>query len=136
MKNKIRLVVYSTLALPPIALGVFAMSLDPGGRVGFFAEFKQNTMNLLTGNFDVASLFSAKRTARRERGRGWAGSSGRNLDPPAIFARLDKDSDGKLAGDEIGQRLRGHLERLDADENGAMTLDEFQLGMQTMYTHF
>ena len=136
MRNKVRLVVYSALALPPIALGIFAMSLDPGGRAGFFTEFKQNTMSMLTGNFDVASMFSEKRTARGEPGGGWAERSGLDRDPATIFARLDKDSDGKLAGDEIGQRLRGHLERLDADENGAMTLDEFQLGMQTMYTHF
>ena len=41
-----------------------------------------------------------------------------------------------VTGDEIGQRMRDHLGRLDADENGVMTLDEFRLGMQTMYSHF
>ena len=46
MKNLKRKYVYAVLALPFIAFGLFAVTLDPITRDGFFSDFKRNTSTL------------------------------------------------------------------------------------------
>jgi Ca2+-binding EF-hand superfamily protein len=56
--------------------------------------------------------------------RGVAGGSRPGFDLEAIFKRLDRNNDGKLIGDEIPAAQRENLMRLDADKDGAVTLEE------------
>jgi polyisoprenoid-binding protein YceI len=57
---------------------------------------------------------------------GGGGGGGRGFDPAAMFARLDGNSDGKLAGEEIPERMRENLANIDSDSNGEVTQEEFQ----------
>ena len=56
--------------------------------------------------------------------RGAAGGGRPGFDLEAIFKRLDRNGDGKLIGDEIPEAQRENLMRLDADKDGAITLEE------------
>lgn len=62
---------------------------------------------------------------RRRRGRG-------GFDPAWIFQRRDANGDGKLSGEEIPDRMRGNLERMDTDGDGAVTLAEFREAFSQM----
>ena len=62
---------------------------------------------------------------RRRRGRG-------GFDPTWIFQRRDANGDGKLSGEEIPERMRGNLGRMDRDGDGAVTLSEFREAMSRM----
>ena len=62
---------------------------------------------------------------RRRRGR-------RGFDPTWIFQRRDANDDGKLSGDEIPERMRGNLGRMDTDGDGAVTLAEFRQAINQM----
>jgi len=65
------------------------------------------------------------------RGGGSRGGGGRGgFDPAAMFAQWDADGDGKLAGEEIPERMRERVDAIDTDKDGAVTLEEFQAGMQ------
>ena len=46
-------------------------------------------------------------------------------DPEAMFAQRDKDSNGKLEGDEIGERMQSRLSEVDTDQDKAISKDEF-----------
>ena len=62
---------------------------------------------------------------RDEQGRGTAG--GRGFDPEAMVARMmeqDKNKDGKLAKDEVSERMQGMIERADRDNDGVASKDE------------
>lgn len=61
----------------------------------------------------------------RRRGRG-------GFDPSWIFERRDANGDGKLSGEEIPERMRGNLGRMDTDGDGAVTLAEFREAMNQM----
>jgi hypothetical protein len=65
------------------------------------------------------SLFGGRRRAAVGIGNGRPG-----FDLEAIFKRHDRDSDGKLIGNEIPDAQRDNLMRLDTDEDGAITLEE------------
>jgi hypothetical protein len=71
----------------------------------------------------------------RRPGRGGdRGGSGRGgdrggFDPQAIFDRSDADKNGKLEGDEIPERMRDGMDRIDEDKDGALTPEEFRKGM-------
>ena len=56
--------------------------------------------------------------------RGAAGGPHPGFDLEAIFKRLDRNNDGKLIGDEIPEAQRDNLMRLDANQDGAITLEE------------
>ena len=156
MKNLKRKYVYAVLALPFIAFGVFAATLDPITRDGFFADFKRNTARMLGGESDTELATPADRISdggppsegrefgspgqgggggRRGGGQGGGGGPGGGFDPAAIFQQRDTDGDGKLSGDEIGERLRDRLDQIDSDQDGSVTLDEFQDGMQSMFAN-
>ncbi len=61
----------------------------------------------------------------RRRGRG-------GFDPSVFFRRRDTNNDGKLTGEEIPERMRGNLGRMDTDGDGAVTLAEFRETMNQM----
>jgi hypothetical protein len=65
-------------------------------------------------------------------GGGGRGGPGGSFDPAAMFERRDADGDGKLSGDEISERMRGNLEEIDTDKDGAVALEEFQTFMSQM----
>lgn len=45
---------------------------------------------------------------------------------------MDKDSDGKLSGDEIPERMKGALDKIDTDKDGAISREEFDKASQGM----
>lgn len=57
-------------------------------------------------------------------GRGLVGAGRLGNGIEAIFKRLDRNSDGKLVGDEIPEGRREALMRLDTDKDGAINLEE------------
>ena len=67
------------------------------------------------------------------RGGGRGGGGRGAFDPAAFFAERDADGDGKLAGDEISDRMAEDLEEIDTDGDGAVTLEEFQARMQSRF---
>ena len=147
MKNIKRKYVYSVLALPFIAFGVFTATLDPITRDGFLADFKRNTVGLFGGESDTelatpADGISAGGPTSDGRDSGSPGQGGRRgggpgggFDPATIFQQRDTDRDGKLTGDEISQRMRDRLDQIDSDQDGSVTLEEFQEGMQRMFAN-
>lgn len=70
---------------------------------------------------------------RGPRGEG-QGRGGRQFDPEAFVERvmqLDKDKDGKVSKDELGDsRISGMFERADADKDGFLTKEELSSMMQ------
>ena len=62
--------------------------------------------------------------------RGGGRGDGRGFDPVARFAEWDTDGDGKLAGEEIPERMRENLAEIDQDGDEAITLEEFQARMR------
>lgn len=61
---------------------------------------------------------------------GGPGGSGGGFDPVAMFKQRDANGDGKLAGDEIPDRMRQDLKAIDTNEDGEITLEEFQARMR------
>lgn len=60
-------------------------------------------------------------------GGGGGGGGGRQRpNPDQIFKDADKNGDGKLEGDEISDRMKSGMERIDQDKDGAITLDELK----------
>lgn len=62
-------------------------------------------------------------------GPGGPGGGRGNFDPAAMFARNDQNGDGKLAGDEINERLRDRLAEIDTDGDQAISKEEFMANM-------
>ncbi len=54
------------------------------------------------------------------------GGGGRGFDPMAMFAQQDANSDGKLSGDEIPERMRGMLDRIDSNSDGDISKEEME----------
>ena len=67
------------------------------------------------------------RGRRGEGGRRGGGRGGRG------FERWDANKDGKLSGDEIPEWMRGMMEQLDTDKDGAVSQEEFRSGSGRMF---
>jgi Spy/CpxP family protein refolding chaperone len=78
---------------------------------------------------------------RRPHRRGWRGEGRgrgtpdqdrpgfrrrRGFDAAKLFEQRDANGDGKLAGDEISERMGNHLDAIDADGDGAITRKELR----------
>ncbi|MDA1015700.1 MAG: EF-hand domain-containing protein, partial [Planctomycetota bacterium] len=50
---------------------------------------------------------------------------GGTFDRGALFDRMDEDKDGKLAGEEISERMAQRLEQIDTNKDGEITREEF-----------
>ncbi|QEG33984.1 outer membrane protein assembly factor BamB family protein [Bythopirellula goksoeyrii] len=57
----------------------------------------------------------------------------RRFDPEEFFRQQDKDGDGQIAGEEIGDRLRDALDQIDTDGDGAVTKEEYLAGMRQLF---
>ena len=69
----------------------------------------------------------------RQTGGGGNRRGGGGFDPVAFFESRDTDGDGQLAGDEISDRMRENFEQIDANQDGAVTLEEFQENIQRRF---
>ncbi|MEX2119772.1 MAG: YceI family protein [Pirellulales bacterium] len=58
------------------------------------------------------------------------GPRGGGFDPAAFFKQRDASGDGKLAGDEIPERMRQDMEAIDTDGDGEISQEEFQVRMR------
>ena len=57
---------------------------------------------------------------------GGAGAgTGPGRDPAARFAQMDKNSDGKLTGDEVDERMKDRVPAMDKDGDGAVSQAEY-----------
>ena len=54
-----------------------------------------------------------------------APAGGANRDPAARFAQMDKNSDGKLASDEVDERMKDRFPTLDKDSDGSVSKEEY-----------
>ena len=141
-------------AVPAIAPGPAAEGVGTGGAGGrrggfdreqFFAdrdtdgdgkltgdeipERMQDNLERIDSDQDGSVTLEEMQAGMRNR-RG--GRGGRRRDPAQVFSRSDEDGDGKLTGDEIGERIRENLSSIDADQDGSVTLEEFEAGMQNV----
>lgn len=62
-------------------------------------------------------------------GPGGGQGGGGGFDPAEVFKRRDADNNGKLEGDEIGERMKARMEEIDKDKDGIVTMEEFLAGM-------
>lgn len=74
----------------------------------------------------------------RGRGRGGRGERGGrggrgSFDPEQWFKDQDKNSDGKLSGDEISERMRDRVGDIDTDKDGAISMEELRSGRGRMF---
>lgn len=98
------------------------------------AEFKQRPEDL---SFGSMSGGGGGNTDDNDQGRegGGGGEGGRrggggrgNFDPEAFFSERDVDGDGRLAGDEISERMADRVAEVDTDGDGAISKEEFLAG--------
>lgn len=52
--------------------------------------------------------------------------------PQQIIRQFDKDGDGKLSKDEMPERMRENMERIDTDGDGFVTVEELQSAFRAM----
>ncbi|MFM2094130.1 MAG: hypothetical protein RIS70_1254 [Planctomycetota bacterium] len=52
--------------------------------------------------------------------------------PQQIIRQFDKDGDGKLSKDEVPERMRENMERIDTDRDGFVTVEELQSAFRAM----
>lgn len=75
----------------------------------------------------VAGLKKAAPQAEAAPGRpGGAPGGLPNVAPKEIFGRMDKDGNGKIEKDEIPERMKENLARVDTNSDGAIDLAEFE----------
>jgi hypothetical protein len=66
-------------------------------------------------------------------GRGGRGG-GQRFDPMAMFTRMDTNGDGQLGSEELeGNAMADRLKTLDKDSDGAVSKDEFQTGIASLF---
>jgi hypothetical protein len=61
--------------------------------------------------------------------RGWM--RGKH-DPEKMFAKMDRDGDGKILLADLPERLREHLAKADADKDGALTREELKAAHEAL----
>lgn len=79
----------------------------------------------------VAGTTPAKPTAGQIDARPAPGSRA-GLNPGVIFQRMDRNKDGKISGDEMPDRMREGLARVDENGDGAVDREEFEKIAQRM----
>ena len=52
--------------------------------------------------------------------------------PQQVIRQFDKDGDGKLSKDEMPERMRENMERIDTDRDGFVTVEELQSAFRAM----
>ena len=62
--------------------------------------------------------------------KGRPGRPMENSGPAAIFKQLDRNSDGKLTGNEIPPRMQENIEAADTDNDGSISQSEMQAAFQ------
>ena len=131
----------SSVSVPFLLIaGLFAVAIIAGPWIMFQVMVKQEQGIIAAPNAipekaaDTPQLQSAVETnsssGDRAQGGGGARGDGRQFDPEAFFATRDEDSNGKLEGEEISERMQGRLEQIDTDKDGAVSKEEFLAGMQ------
>ena len=75
---------------------------------------------------------SASNGGRSSDGQSGQRKGGPGGDPDAMFANMDTDKDGKLAGDEIPERMRSQVSNIDSDSDGAISKSEFSAAMKLL----
>lgn len=63
-------------------------------------------------------------------GKGNPGRPPENAGPAAIFKQLDRNSDGKLTGNEIPPRMKENIQAADTDNDGSISQSEMQAAFQ------
>lgn len=81
---------------------------------------------------------NGKKSSRNRNGRNKRGANSKKTrrskarasggDPMAFFKKMDKNSDGKIAGDEISERMRGMVSRFDKNGDNAIDANEWREG--------
>ena len=66
----------------------------------------------------------ANKKAKGNNGQGQR--RGQNLDAAVLIKRLDKNNDGVLSIDEAPERMKDRFDRVDADSDGSVTVDELK----------
>ena len=114
-----------------------------------FLRSSQRLYAIANADSDVARQYAAAVAAAREAaanlsdedsddseqagaGRSRGGRGGR-FDPRDFFRRLDANSDGQIAGEELEGRWRDRILQADADSDGAVTQKEFDEGMRQIF---
>ncbi len=108
------------LLLGIVGLGVIGYLAGPTIMTWFF-YLEENKKGTRPAEFAYAGPDDPSPPPEGSRG----GGGGGNQDPEALFAERDKDSDGKLAGDEISERMQARLEEIDTDKDSAVSKEEF-----------
>ena len=128
--------VYSALGLPVVVVAGVLLLLPSHTRSMFISEFKHRYLAMFVDEPEQP-LEGLRRQNPEEYGpppgaeaNEQAAPTGADTDPAAIFASRDEDGDGVLRGEEIGPGMRENIERIDANSDGAITLEEFRNAMQ------
>ena len=87
------------------------------------------SVTLLVTPVDQDDLPTLQRAVRRQPRRGMQNLIARQIE--RRFPGLDRDGDGKLDEGEVPPSLRRFFDRLDADNDGALSLEEAK-GLGTM----
>jgi hypothetical protein len=73
-----------------------------------------------------------QRPSPGQQGRGPSQGASGGFDPAAAFAGLDKDSNGKLEGDEIPSQMRSRVSAIDKNGDGAVDQGEMTAAMRQL----
>ena len=89
---------------------------------------KEVAVSLIVG---MKTTGGAPPAADQGAGRGGRGRGGRGpRDPEAFFKAQDKNGDGKIAGDEIGEQMKSRISDIDSDGDEAVSLEEWKAAVK------
>jgi Ca2+-binding EF-hand superfamily protein len=95
-------------------------------RVGDANGDKKLTKDELAAGLKKSAAQPEAAPAGRPGAPGGAPGGFPNVNAKEIFARMDRDSNGKLEKDEIPERMKENLGRVDANSDGVVELAEFE----------